>query len=387
MPPITCLADMQRKAASCLPRMFMDYVEGGSWTQSTLAANVNALQAVQLRQRVGLDISCRSTSTTLFGQPAQMPVAIAPTGMSGLLHPQGELAVARAAARFGIPYSLSIASSYSLEAVRQASDGALWLQMSLFKDIAFMERMIERARVAGCSALILTLDFHVPGQRHADLRHGLGMPFRPSPGAVLNLLTKWRWLWRMRRRAPLFGNIVGHVPGVHDMQSFMHWYAGQFELAIDWRQVAWIKQRWDGPLIVKGILDAEDARCAVDAGADAIGVSNHGGRQLDGAPATLQVLPLIVDAVGAQAKVFMDGGVRSGQDVLKALGLGAAAVLLGRAPLYGLAADGEAGVSKVLALMHKEIDLTLAMCGCSHARGFKQHHLYEPGLARALGRA
>lgn len=378
MAPVTCVADMRALAARRLPRMFLDYLECGSWTESSVAANARAFSKVQLRQRVGRDISTRRTAVRLLGTDASMPAAISPTGLSGLLHPEGELAMARAAASCGIPYALSIASSHSLEAVRRVSAGPLWLQISLLKDRAFMTQLIERARIADCAALVLTLDFHVAGQRHCDVRNGLSLPPKPSPRALLDLLCKWRWLWRMRQRAPMFGNVIGHAQGVDDMPSFQRWYAGQFELGISWRHVAWVKKQWGGPLIVKGILDADDARHALDAGADAISVSNHGGRQLDGAPAALDVLPEIVAALGPQATVLLDGGVRSGQDMLKALGMGAKGVLLGRAPLYGLAAQGEAGVRTVLTLMQKEMDLTLAMCGCNDVRDFSRAHLYTP---------
>jgi L-lactate dehydrogenase (cytochrome) len=373
---VTSVADMRALARRRLPRMAFDYVEGGSWTESTARANVQAFQRVRFRQRIAHDIAVRTTQTTLLNSPARMPAAISPTGMAGLLHPEGELAVARAAAAFGIPYSLSIASSHSLEAVRAASAGTLWMQLSVLKDTAFMRHLIERAREQGCAALILTMDFHVAAPRHADARNGLSLPPRPRPAALLNMLGKPRWLWRMRRRAPLFGNIIGHAQGVRDMHSFLAWYAGQFELSLGWRHVEWVKCHWQGLLIVKGVLDADDARRAFDAGADAISVSNQGGRQLDDAPASLQVLPEIVAAAGSRGTVLLDGGIRSGQDVLKALGLGARGVLLGRAPLYGLGAQGEPGVRTVLDVLHQEMDLTLALCGCPDVSEFSRDNLW-----------
>ncbi|MDR2154211.1 MAG: alpha-hydroxy-acid oxidizing protein [Burkholderiaceae bacterium] len=373
---------MRALALRRLPRMVFDYVDGGSWAESTLRANTQAFESVRFRQRVCRDVSARTTQTTLLNSPAQIPAAISPTGMLGLLHPEGELAVARAAAAFGIPYSLSIASSHSLEAVRAASNGELWMQLSVLKDTAFMQGLIERARTQRCAALILTLDFHVAAPRHRDARNGLGLPPRPRPAALLNLLCKPRWLWRMRRRAPLFGNIMGHARGVSDMPSFLNWYKGQFELNLGWHHVEWVKRHWRGALIVKGILEPDDARRAFDAGADAVSVSNQGGRQLDGAPSALEVLPEIVAAAGSRRPVFLDGGIRAGQDILKALGLGARGVLLGRAPLYGLGACGERGVRAVLDILRDEIDLTLAMCGCPDASGFSRRNLRtEPPFA------
>lgn len=373
----TCVEDMRELARRRLPRMFFDYLEGGSWTQSTARANARALQSIRFRQRVGCDVSARDTSVSVLGTAARIPAVIAPTGLSGLLHPDGELAVACAAAAFGIPYCLSVASSHSLEAVRRASNGTLWMQLSLFRDRSFVQRLIERAKEQEVAALVLTMDFHVIGQRHADTRNGLRFPLRPSTRAMLDLLTKWRWCWSMRRRPPVFGNIIGHADGVSGMADLAAWHAEQFELALNWTLVEWIKTLWQGPLVVKGILDAEDARHALDAGADAIGVSNHGGRQLDGAPAAIEVLPFVVDAVGGRAPVFMDGGIRSGQDILKAMALGARAVLLGRAPLYGLGAMGAPGVRRVLEILQTDIDLTLAMCGSASARDFDRTHLWE----------
>ncbi len=386
MTAITCVADMRALACRRLPRMFFDYVDGGSWSQSTLHANTRAMESVRLRQRIGVDISRRETATELLGSKARLPVAISPTGMAGLLHPDGELALARAAAGFGVPFGLSIASSHSLEAVRAASPGSLWLQLSVLKDERFMRQLIERAREQRCAALILTMDFHVAGQRHSDIRHGLTLPPRPRPAALANLARKLRWTWRMRRRAPLFGNIIGHAAGVNDMDSFRHWYAGQFELKLGWHHVEWVKRHWQGPLIVKGVLDAHDARRAIDAGADALSVSNHGGRQLDGAPATLEVLPEVAAAASGRCAVLLDGGVRSGQDILRTMALGAHGVLLGRAPLYGLAAQGERGVRRVLEILRQETDLTLALCGCTSARDFSAGNLWSPSTPAATHR-
>lgn len=380
---VTCVEDLQAMARRRLPRLVSDYVESGSWTESTVRANLQALADVRLRQRVARNIEVRDTSAVLAGTPSRLPAAISPTGLSGLLHPQGEMAMARAAAAADIPYSLSIASSYSLEQVRQVTDGPLWMQLSVVKDEHFLHGLIERAREQRCAALILTLDFHVAAVRRSDLRNGFRLPMRPTWPLVKDLLTHPGWCWSMRRRPPVFGNIIGHARGVTDMASFGRWYQGQFELALGWHHVEAIKRRWQGPLIVKGILDPDDARQALDAGADAVSVSNQGGRQLDGAPGSAEVLPAVVDAVGKRMDVLLDGGIRTGQDIVKACALGARGVLLGRAPLYGLGACGEAGVRRVLALLREELDLTLALCGCPVARELGREHLWGATFPRA----
>lgn len=363
--PITSIEDLRVLAQRRLPRMFYDFVDSGSWTQSTYRANEADLQTIRLRQRVARDIERRDTSTTLLGAPAAMPVAISPTGGAGFLYPDGEIAAARAAERFGVPYCLSIGSVCSLEDVRAHSSGELWFQVSILKDRKLLERMIERAKAAECRVLVLTLDYHVAGQRHQDIKNGLGIPPKTTLASLWDMASHPRWcldMLRTRRRS--FGNFVGHVDGVTDVPSFARWYGQQpFELKLGWDVVAWLRERWPHKLLLKGILDPEDAERAAEIGADAVSVSNQGGRQMDGAPSAIEALPYIVRAAGGRMEVLLDGGIRSGQDVLRALALGARGVLIGRAALYGLAARGEAGVHTALTLIHKELDHTLAFCG------------------------
>ncbi|WP_321874368.1 alpha-hydroxy acid oxidase [Burkholderia ubonensis] len=362
---ITCVDDLRVLARKRLPRMFYDFVDSGSWSQQTYRANETAFHAIRLRQRVAMNIAHRSTAGAMLGMPVAMPVALSPTGGAGLLYADGEIHAARAAERFGVPYALSIGSQCSLEAVRANTNGPLWFQVSILKDRALLAGLVDRALAADCSALILTMDFHVAGQRHADIKNGLGIPPKLTPSYLFDLLSHPRWCMNMlRARQRGFGNFIGHVEGVSDVRSFGRWYARQpFDLELGWNAVAWLRERWPRKLILKGILDPEDARRAVDAGADAISVSNQGGRQMDGAPASIEALPYIADAVGDRLEVLIDGGIRSGQDVLKALALGAKGVLVGRAGLYGLAAMGGAGVTKALEIIHKELDHTMAFCG------------------------
>ncbi|MCX8005970.1 MAG: alpha-hydroxy-acid oxidizing protein, partial [Burkholderiaceae bacterium] len=364
MTVVTCIEDLRQLAKKRVPRMFYDYADSGSWTESTYRANETAFTKYLLRQRVAVDISRRSVASTMLGEPVAMPVALAPTGLTGMQHADGEILAARAAEKFGVPFTLSTMSICSIEDVAAATTRPFWFQLYVMRDRAFVERLIERARAARCSALMLTLDLQVLGQRHKDIKNGLSAPPKPTLRNVLNLATKPRWCWRMlgtRRRQ--FGNIVGHVQGVSDMTSLSAWTAQQFDPTLSWRDVEWVKRCWGGKLILKGILDAEDARIAADSGADAIVVSNHGGRQLDGAPAAIDALPAIVDAVGSRLEVWMDGGIRSGQDVFKAIALGAKGTLIGRAFLYGLGALGEDGVTRCLQIIRNELDLTMAFCG------------------------
>lgn len=378
MPVVTCVEDMRVLARKRLPRLVYDYVESGSWSQRTRRANEDALARLAFRQRVGMPIATRDTATTLAGQPARMPAAISPMGMCGLLSPMGEVKLAQAAQAFGIPFTLSLASSCSLEQVRAATGAPFWLQISVLKDQDFLAKLIDRAAAAQCSALVLTLDFHLPGQRHADLKNGLRVPPRPSLACGLDMLRRVRWAASMLRGPrPGLGNIIGHARGVHDMASFARWYQGQFELDLHWGHVEWLRKRWPGALIVKGIMDPRDARSAVDAGADAVSVSNHGGRQLDGAPAAIAALAAVVAEVGEHAQVFMDGGIRSGQDMLRACALGADGVLLGRAPLYGLGAQGSEGVVRVLEMMHAELSATMGFCGCTSVRALPADLLWR----------
>ena len=363
-PVITCIEDLRRLAQRRVPRMFYDYADSGSWTEGTYRANESDFQALKLRQRVAVNMENRSTATTLIGQSARMPVAIAPTGLTGMQHADGEILAAKAAEKFGIPFTLSTMSICSIEDIAAHTTAPFWFQLYVMKDRDFIERLIDRAKAARCSALMLTLDLQILGQRHKDLKNGLSAPPKPTLANLINLATKPRWCLGMlgtSRRS--FGNIVGHAKGVGDLSSLSSWTAEQFDPALSWADVEWIKRRWGGKLILKGIMDEVDARHARDSGADALIVSNHGGRQLDGAPSSIAALPPIAEAVGRDIEVWMDGGIRSGQDVLKAWALGARGTLIGRAFLYGLGALGEAGVTKALEIIHKELDTTMAFCG------------------------
>ena len=364
MTVITQVEDLRRLAQKRVPRMFYDYADSGSWTESTYRANEADFARIKLRQRVAVDMRNRSSATTMIGQKVAMPLALAPTGLTGMQHADGEILAARAAMAFGVPFTLSTMSICSIEDVAEHAGRGFWFQLYMMKDREFMSRLIGRAKAAGCSALVLTLDLQILGQRHKDLINGLSAPPKLTLKNIVNMATKPRWAWGMLRTSRRgFGNIVGHVSGVDDMSSLSTWTAQQFDPALDWDVVQWVKQQWGGPLIIKGILDVADARLAAQSGADALVVSNHGGRQLDGAPSSIRVLPEIVDAVGSQIEVHLDGGVRSGQDVLRARALGAQAVYIGRPFLYGLGAMGQAGVTKALQLIHHELDVTMALCG------------------------
>ncbi len=365
MPVITTIEDLRVLAKKRVPRMFYDYADSGSWTESTYRANESDFQSIKLRQRVAVNMENRSTATQMIGQNVAMPVAIAPTGLTGMQHADGEILGARAAKKFGIPFTLSTMSICSIEDVSAATDRhPFWFQLYVMKDRDFIERLIDRAKAANCSALVLTLDLQILGQRHKDLKNGLSAPPKPTLATILNLMTKPRWgLGMLGTKRHGFGNIVGHVKGVENMGSLSEWTAKQFDPGLNWGDVEWIKKRWGGKLILKGIQDVEDAKLAVNSGADALIVSNHGGRQLDGAESSIRALPQIVDAVGSQIEIHMDGGIRSGQDVLKARALGAKGTYIGRSFLYGLGAMGEEGVTKALQIIHRELDLTMAFCG------------------------
>ena len=361
---ITCIEDLRAIAERRVPRMFYDYADSGSWTEGTYRANAADFQQIKLRQRVAVNMEGRSTATTLVGQAATMPVSIAPVGLTGMQHADGEIHAARAAEKFGIPFTLSTMSICSIEDIAENTTAPFWFQLYMMRDRESMARMIGRARDAKCSALVLTLDLQVIGQRHKDIKNGLTAPPRPTLANIINLMTKPQWCLGMAgTKRHTFRNLVGHVKGVSDMKSLAAWTNEQFDPRLSWADVRWVKEQWGGKLILKGIMDAEDAKLAVEAGADAIVVSNHGGRQLDGAPSSIHALPAIVDAVGAQTEVWMDGGIRSGQDVLKAWALGARGTMIGRAMVYGLGAYGEAGVTRALQMIHKELDVTMAFCG------------------------
>jgi len=364
MTVITCIEDLRQVARKRVPRMFLDYVEAGSWTESTLRANRDDFTRIRLKQKVAVNLESRSIRARMIGEDVAMPVALAPIGLEGMVHPDGEILAARAAEKFGVPFILSTMSICSIEDVAAATKRPFWFQLYVMRDREFIGRLIDRAKAAQCSALILTLDLQILGQRNIDLKNGLTAPPKPTLANLLNLATKPRWCMAMlgtKRRG--FGNIVGHVKGVEDMTSLGAWTAEQFDPRLNWGDVEWIKKRWGGKLVIKGILDVDDAKRARDSGADAIIVSNHGGRQLDGASSSIAALPPIADAVGSTLEVWMDGGIRSGQEVLKAVALGAKGTLIGRAFVYGLGAYGEAGVTQALQLIARELDLTMAFTG------------------------
>ena len=363
---ITCVEDLRRLHKKRAPKAFYDYVDCGSYTEDTYRANSADLAALKLRQRVAIDTEGRSTESTMLGRKVTMPIALAPVGLTGMQWADGEILAARAAEKFGVPFTLSTMSICSIEDVAERTTEPFWFQLYVMRDRDFIKRLIGRAKAANCSALVLTLDLQVIGQRHKDLKNGMTVPPKITPSNVFDLLTKPGWALRMLgAKRKLFGNIVGHVKGAEGIVSLSKWTASQFDPTLDWRDVDWVKNEWGGKLILKGIQDVEDAKMAVSAGADAIVVSNHGGRQLDGAISSIKALPPIVEAVGDKIEVWMDGGIRSGQDLIKALALGAKGTLIGRAFNFGLGAMGEAGVTTALQIIQKELDTTMALCGVS----------------------
>jgi L-lactate dehydrogenase (cytochrome) len=376
---ITCIEDLRVLAKRRVPRMFYDYADSGGWTESTYRANEADFQRVYLRQRVAVDMSNRSLATTMVGQPVSMPVALSPVGMTGMQHADGEILAARAAAAVGIPFTLSTMSICSIEDMAENTTQPFWFQLYVMRDRDFIERLIGRAKAAGCSALVLTLDLQILAQRHKDVRNGLSAPPKMTLANIANIATKPRWWTGMlgtKRRE--FRNIVGHVKGIKDMRALSAWTSEQFDPTLNWDDVKRIKDQWGGKLILKGILDPVDAELAAQSGADAIVVSNHGGRQLDGAMSSIAALPTIARAVGSRIEVLMDGGVRSGQDVLKALALGAKGVLIGRAYTYGLGAMGQKGVATALEIIRKELDTTMALCGLRDVRQVTSDIIAKP---------
>lgn len=364
-PVITCIEDLRVIAKRRVPRMFYDYADSGSWTESTYRSNETAFQKIKFRQRVAVNMENRSLENTMIGENVTMPVALAPTGLTGMQHADGEILAARAAEKFGVPFTLSTMSICSIEDVAEHTSRPFWFQLYVMKDKGFVERLINRAKAAKCSALVITLDLQILGQRHKDIKNGLSSPPKPTLTNLINLATKPYWCWHMlhtKRRT--FGNIVGHASGVSDTSSLSAWTSQQFDPALSWDDVAWIKDKWCGKIIIKGIMEPEDAHLAVKSGADALIVSNHGGRQLDGALPSIEALPAIVDAVGKDdIEIYLDSGVRSGQDVIRSVAMGARGVFIGRPFLYGLGAMGEAGVTKALEVIRNEADLTMAFCG------------------------
>ena len=379
MPVITNNEDLRRLAMRRAPRAIFDYADRGSYDEATIRANRADLDALKLRQRVMIDVDTRVLRTRLAGEEAAMPVALGPTGLTGILQANGEILAARAAQEFGVPFTLSTMSICSIEAVRAAVEKPFWFQLYVMRDRGFAASLIERAKAAQCSALMLTADLQIQGQRHRDIKNGLTVPPRLTLANLLDIATKPAWALRMLASPHKnFGNLAGSVPGGKGLTTLSQWIAGQFDPTLSWKDVAWVRGLWPGKLIVKGILDPEDARAAVDSGADAIVVSNHGGRQLDGAPSSISALPDIVDAVGQRTEVLFDSGVRSGQDVLKAMALGARGTLIGKAFLYGLGAMGQAGVRTTLELMRKELDVSMALTGIRDVADIDGRVLWRP---------
>ncbi len=379
MPVITCIDDLKQLYRRRVPRMFYDYAESGSWTEQTFRENVSDFANIRLRQRIAVDMTGRSTAMQMIGQDVRMPVAIAPVGLTGMQSADGEIKAARAAERFGVPFTLSTMSICSIEDVASHASEPFWFQIYTLNDDDFNRKIINRAKAAGCSALVITVDLQILGQRHKDLKNGLSAPPKLTIPTMLNLATKWGWgLDMLGTKRRFFGNIVGHVEGVSDPASLSSWTAEKFDHALNWDKIRKLMDMWGGKVILKGVLDVEDAEKAAEIGADAIVVSNHGGRQLDGAVSSIRMLPEIAAAVGDKTEVWMDGGIRSGQDVLKAVALGAKGVMIGRAFVYGLGAMGEGGVTKALEIIHKELDTSMALCGETGLGNVGRHNVLVP---------
>ncbi|WP_299402977.1 alpha-hydroxy acid oxidase [uncultured Roseobacter sp.] len=379
MPIITTIQDLKDLHKRRTPRMFYDYTESGSWTEQTFRENTTDFEKIRLRQRVAVDMTGRTTASQMIGQDVTMPVALAPVGSTGMQHADGEILAAKAAEKFGVPFTLSTMSICSIEDVAENTSKPFWFQLYAMRDKKFVKNIIQRAKDAKCSALVVTLDLQILGQRHKDIKNGLSIPIKPTLPNIIDLATKWRWIAGMAQtKRRQFGNIVGHIDGISDLSSLAVWAAESFDPQLNWEEVKEIKKMWGGPLILKGILDAEDAKMALQVGADAIVVSNHGGRQLDGALSSIRALPAIMDAVGDKVEVHLDSGIRSGQDVLKALAMGAKGTYIGRAFVHGLGAMGEAGVTKALEVIHKELDTTMALCGDTKVTDLGRHNLLIP---------
>jgi L-lactate dehydrogenase (cytochrome) len=369
MPVVTCIEDLRQLSRKRVARAIFDYVDCGSYTEATLRANRADLELLTLRQRVGIDVDRRSTRGTMLGEEVSMPVGLAPVGLTGLNWADGEILAARAAQRFGVPFTLSTMSICSIEDVAGAVEKPFWFQLYVMRDRGFAASLIERAKAAGCSALVLTLDLQIQGQRHRDLKNGLAVPPKLTLATALDIMMKPAWALNvLRGKRKSFGNLEGRIPDANSLTTLSQWIAGQFDPTLSWKDVEWVRNLWGGKLVLKGVLDAEDAKLAAQSGADAIVVSNHGGRQLDGTMSSIRALPDVVDAVGDRTEVWFDGGIRGGQDVLKALALGAHATLIGRAFAYGLGAMGEAGVLRALEIIQRELDVTMALCGLRSVR-------------------
>ncbi len=383
MTPIACIEDLRLLARRKVPKAFFEYAESGSYNEETLRANRADLETIKLRQRVLVDVSQRSLATTVVGQKLTAPFVLSPIGLLGMQHGDGEILAARAANDAGIPFTLSTMSICSIEHVAQATGKPFWFQLYVIRDRGFSKDLLERALAANCNALVLTVDLQVLGQRHRDIRNGMTVPPEFRFSNIVDIATKPGWLWSIARgRSRTFGNLAGHVKGMDDVTSLAQWTNQQFDPALNWKDIEWIKKIWPGKLIIKGILDVEDARTAVKLGADAVVVSNHGGRQLDGAPSSIAALPAIADAIGADTEVLFDGGIRTGSDLMRALALGARACLVGRAYVWGLCAMGQAGVAKAIDILKNELSVTMALCGVNKLADIGRHVLADGGPAK-----
>ena len=379
MPVITSIQDLKDIYKRRVPKMFYDYCESGSWTEQTFQDNISDFSKIRLRQRVAVDMVNRTTATTMIGQNVAMPVALAPVGLTGMQSADGEIKAARAAAAFGVPFTLSTMSICSIEDVAANTDTPFWFQLYAMNDEDYTDRLIQRAKDANCSALVITVDLQLLGQRHKDLKNGLSAPPKPNPKSIIDLATKWRWCFGMlgtKRRS--FGNIVGHIEGITDNTSLAAWTSEQFDQSLDWKKIELLMKKWDQKVIIKGILDPLDAKMAAKLGVDAVIVSNHGGRQLDGALSSISMLPKIVEAIDGKCEVWIDGGIRSGQDILKAKALGATGTMIGRPYIYGLGAMGQLGVTTALQILQKELDMTMALCGHRDINKVTRDILYVP---------
>lgn len=369
MKTVTCIEDLRQIAMKRVPRALFDYADRGSYAEQTIDANSRELAAMRLRQRVMIDVADRSLATTMLGEPVSMPLGIAPTGLTGLQHGDGEILGARAAQAAGIPFCLSTMSICSIEDVAGAVSKPFWFQLYVMRDRGFSQSLVERAIAAKCSALMLTLDLQIQGQRHRDIKNGLSVPPKLTLANAIDIATKPAWaLGVLMGRRKTFGNLEGRIPDAKSLTTLSQWIAGQFDPSLSWKDVEWIRNIWPGKLILKGVLDVEDAKLAARTGCDAVVVSNHGGRQLDGAPSAISALPRIADAIGHRTEVWMDSGIRSGQDMMRSIALGARACLIGKSWLYGLAAGGEAGVAKAIDILRRELDVSMALCGIRDVR-------------------
>ena len=382
MPVITSIQDLKDIYKRRVPKMFYDYCESGSWTEQTFQDNISDFSKIRLRQRVAVDMVNRTTATTMIGQNVAMPVALAPVGLTGMQSADGEIKAARAAAAFGVPFTLSTMSICSIEDVAENTDTPFWFQLYAMNDEDYTDRLIQRAKDANCSALVITVDLQLLGQRHKDLKNGLSAPPKPNPKSIIDLATKWRWCFGMlgtKRRS--FGNIVGHIEGITDNTSLAAWTSEQFDQSLDWKKIELLMKKWGRKVIIKGILDPLDAKMAAKLGVDAVIVSNHGGRQLDGALSSISMLPKIVEAIDGKCEVWIDGGIRSGQDILKAKALGATGTMIGRPYIYGLGAMGQLGVTTALQILQKELDMTMALCGHRDINKVTRDILYVPKVS------